>query len=263
MKCKICEGEMCKIFEHQIMGKYSISYFRCLNCKAIMTEQPFWLDEAYSDDKAIANIDTGIMTRNISFSKIVNIVLQEFYSGKKEFIDYGGGYGIFVRLMRDLGWDFVWYDKYCENLLARGFEYKEGRRKDLLTAFEVVEHLDCPMTEITEWFNISEDVLISTQLTAGFEQEGERWWYFNYESGQHIIFYDEATLQYIAKYFGKQHIKINNALHLFSSMDINPRKMKAALKRTKVEKLYSMNASKSKAVEDMNYLKTFKFDMGE
>lgn len=157
--------------------------------------------------------------------------------------------------MRDLGWKFEWYDKFCENLLARGFEYKYGR-KDFLTAFEVMEHFKEPMKEIESWFGIVDDVLISTQLNSGYNKDGEDWWYFNYESGQHIVFYDETTLRYIADYFGKTYTKINNSLHLFSSRDIDSRKLKAVLKSRKIEKMYRINGAKSKVVEDMNYLKT-------
>lgn len=119
MICRICGSDGKKIFESIILNKYRISYFQCPKCAAVYTEEPYWLDEAYSD--AIVVGDTGIMQRNIQNSVIVNKVIKK-YIGDGTFLDTGGGYGIFVRLMRDLGYDFVWYDKYAENLLARGFE---------------------------------------------------------------------------------------------------------------------------------------------
>jgi len=33
------------------------------------------------------------------------------------FLDYAAGYGLFVRLMRDAGYNFRWSDLYCQNLL--------------------------------------------------------------------------------------------------------------------------------------------------
>ncbi len=38
------------------------------------------------------------------------------------FLDYAGGYGVFTRLMRDIGFDFYWHDPYTQNLFANGFE---------------------------------------------------------------------------------------------------------------------------------------------
>lgn len=130
-----------------------------------------------------------------------------------------------------------------------------GGRKDLLTAFEVMEHLDEPIEEIGKWFDVAENILVSTQLNSSYDQEGEKWWYFNYESGQHIVLYNETTMQYIADYFTKKYIKINNNLHLLTSRDINEKKMKAVLKGNNIEKAYRMNAAKSKVIDDRNYLK--------
>ncbi len=50
---------------------------------------------------------------------------------------------MFVRLMRDNGFDFYRSDRQCENLFAKGFEASldVSPSYELLTAFEVFEHL--------------------------------------------------------------------------------------------------------------------------
>jgi hypothetical protein len=58
-------------------------------------------------------LDTGIMQRNLYLSKITAFILLLFFDCRKKFLDYAGGYGVFVRLMRDYGFDFYWYDKYA------------------------------------------------------------------------------------------------------------------------------------------------------
>jgi hypothetical protein len=45
------------------------------------------------------------------------------FDANNRFIDYGGGYGLFVRLMRDAGFDYYWFDKFCDNVLSKGFEH--------------------------------------------------------------------------------------------------------------------------------------------
>jgi hypothetical protein len=58
-------------------------------------------------------------------------------------MDFGGGYGMFVRLMRDLGFDLYWQDKSCKHLFAAELEVREvpSRKSEFLTTFDVFEHL--------------------------------------------------------------------------------------------------------------------------
>jgi len=79
-------------------------------------------------------------------------------------LDYAGGYGVFVRLMRDIGFDFYWQDKYTENLFVRGFEYDEKKRFDFLTSFKSFEHFDQPLQEIENMLSFSDNILFSTLL---------------------------------------------------------------------------------------------------
>ena len=46
-----------------------------------------------------------------------------------------------VRLMRDRGFDFRYFDLHGPNLFARGFELDHEQSVDVVTALEVVEHL--------------------------------------------------------------------------------------------------------------------------
>jgi hypothetical protein len=50
-----------------------------------------------------------------------------------------GGYGMFVRLMRDGGFDFHREDPLCDNLFAQGFDRQDDGTFELVTAFEVFE----------------------------------------------------------------------------------------------------------------------------
>ena len=61
----------------------------------------------------------------------------------ENFLDFGGGYGVFTRWMRDEGYDFFHYDQHCPNLFAPGHEadISGSVRYELATAFEVFEHI--------------------------------------------------------------------------------------------------------------------------
>jgi len=143
MKCKIC-GYNSEIFDRAIiLEKYDICYYRCDQCDFIQTEEPYWLEEAYSS--SITKSDIGLIGRNISFSDVTRNLIVTCLDPNKSFLDYGGGYGMFVRLMRDKGFDFYRYDPICENLFAQGFDAQTDKEYSLLTAWEVLEHLVNPL----------------------------------------------------------------------------------------------------------------------
>jgi hypothetical protein len=56
--CPICSGERREVFQAVLLKKYQVRYFFCGSCGLLQTEEPFWLDEAYSS--AIADADTGM-----------------------------------------------------------------------------------------------------------------------------------------------------------------------------------------------------------
>ena len=117
--CKICGHEVAKIFEKKILNKYQVGYFQCPNCEFIQTEKPYWLDEAYKDP--INASDTGLISRNIYLSRLTSLLIFFFFDKTGCFLDFAGGYGIFTRLMRDIGFDFLWQDPFTTNLFAKGF----------------------------------------------------------------------------------------------------------------------------------------------
>lgn len=229
MKCLICQSKGNEIFRGKVLNKYDVRYFQCPKCGLIYTESPYWIEEAY--DSSITIYDTGIMSRNISFSIATHTILKIMFRGKTvKGIDYGGGYGIFVRLMRDLGVDFEWFDKYSENLVSRGFEadMKAGKPYDIMTAFEVFEHLPDPLLELGKMLDKSDTILFSTLI---YDEKYsypmlDKWWYYVPEEGQHIVFYSKVTLKQIARKFHINYYPINNSLHLFSKKEIDIKRIR-------------------------------------
>src|SRR6187551_714050 len=139
VKCKICASATSDLFSAKVLGKYDVKYFKCNNCGFVQTQEPYWLQEAYSS--AITVQDIGLVSRNYLYAQICRSIIKLFFSRKTKFLDYGGGYGMFVRLMRDKGFDFYRYDTYCKNMFAEGFDDKGELDYELITAFEVFEHL--------------------------------------------------------------------------------------------------------------------------
>lgn len=207
----------CKYFGKAfLLSKFNVNYFRCNSCGFIQTEKPYWLAEAYSS--AISNLDVGLFSRNIYLSRVTRAVIGLFFDKKARFLDYGGGYGIFVRLMRDKGFDFYRYDKYCENLFARQFdvELDSSIPYELVTAFEVFEHFENPSDDIENILKFSSNILLSTELVPALLSGPDGWRYLGLEHGQHISFYTVKSLQEIAKRHGLNLITDGRYIHIFT-----------------------------------------------
>jgi hypothetical protein len=196
--CAICGGPARLWGEAIILRRHQARYLRCDLCGFIWVEDPFWLAEAYGD--ALSDLDVGAVSRNLRAASRTQAVIRRFFDPGAKFIDYGAGAGLFVRLMRDAGFDFRWSDKYAANVFARGFEAEAGKH-ELMTAFEVLEHLQNPLIDIQSMLAWSDNILFSTVLLPAATPQPGQWWYYGLEHGQHLAFYTRETLQALARRF--------------------------------------------------------------
>jgi 2-polyprenyl-3-methyl-5-hydroxy-6-metoxy-1,4-benzoquinol methylase len=228
-----------------VLQKYPVRYFRCPACGFIQTETPYWLAEAYSS--AIAKQDVGIMQRNLLNRELTTAVLNLLLPEVKHCVDYGAGHGIFVRLMRDRGFDFRWYDRHATNDYARGFEYEPGQSCEFVTAFEVLEHLTDPVADLAEIMSISENVFVSTLLVPEPAPKLPDWWYFLPSTGQHISFYTAESLQVLAKRFDR-HLLSHGAHHLFTKRPRNKTMFRMAT-RAKAARVFNLLVQRKGSIE--------------
>lgn len=249
--CKICNSPVELRFNAQIFNKkYGADYFYCNNCGYLCTEEPFWLSEAYKSPITIN--DTGILARNIYFSNLTSTLLFILFDKKSQFLDYGGGYGIFTRLMRDIGFDFFHYDPYCSNLFARGFEFNsEINRISIITCWECFEHFIDPITDIEKMLVITKNILFSTELIPEpFPQPGE-WAFYGLEHGQHISFYSNKTLKFLASKYHLNFYSYGN-IHLFTEQKLNNNIVRYLVYFSSIGfSSFIKNLIKSKTEEDM------------
>jgi hypothetical protein len=224
MNCRVCNeksGKSC--FQGVIFG-IPVDYFDCKFCSYMQTQTPTWLDKAY--ESTIDITDTGIMQRNL---QNVNLVISSLLAMNKlhgTVLDYSGGYGFLVRMLRDQGIDAYWTDLYTENLVARGFEHNPGMSIDLITAFEAFEHYEYPTKEMENLFNISPNLLFSTTLIPNPTPKPGDWWYYGLNHGQHIGFFRVRTLKYLAKKYNKHLITDGHSLHIMTEKRISNTKWK-------------------------------------
>jgi 2-polyprenyl-3-methyl-5-hydroxy-6-metoxy-1,4-benzoquinol methylase len=219
MQCRICENTSEFFSDAEILFKYTIKYYKCPYCGFVQTEEPYWLNEAYSD--AINHSDIGLLKRNSDLVCPTANVISKFFDSSKKFLDYGAGYGVFVRMMRDRGYDFYWQDKYCDNLYAKDFTVKETENYEVLTAYEVFEHLPEPVKELEEMLKYSENILFSTYLIPAGNPKPQNWWYFALDHGQHVSLYTEKSLSLLAKKFNMNLYTNGKNIHLITKKKIS------------------------------------------
>lgn len=197
MVCSLCSGRMTALHTGTILGSCRVVYFECQECGFLRTEDPYWLDKAYSS--AIAALDTGAISRNVDCARELSRLLPIAFGRTGPFLDFAGGHGVLTRLMRDYGLDFYWSDAYAENHYAQGFEWDPRRGPvTAATAIEVLEHVTEPVELLSEIIRISgaSTVLFTTVLRPRtFDPE---WWYLTPATGQHVGFHTSSSLAALA-----------------------------------------------------------------
>ena len=226
--CRVCGEESGFFFEKRILGKYNAAYFKCENCGQVQTEEPYWLEEAYRAD---SKLDVGMADRCIWTAETTVALAWRLGIGPEEpCLDWGAGTGLFVRLCRDYGMNFFYFDRYPRNAFARGFEAEPsgGKNWTCISAFEVLEHLANPLEDFGEIIRSSPRyVVFSTLLYGG---ESPDWWYFT-DNGQHVAFYTRRGLELIGERYGYRLASNGRDLHLFSKEAMPERVLEACRKR--------------------------------
>src|SRR5215468_8578877 len=100
-QCRICRSTSQRIFDRVVLQRHNVSYFSCPKCGFIQTDDPYWLNEAYTDPLSV--LDTGMVARNFGFLPRVSSLLLLLGLKERSCLDVGGGCGLFTRLMRDVG----------------------------------------------------------------------------------------------------------------------------------------------------------------
>jgi SAM-dependent methyltransferase len=110
-------------------------------------------------------------------------------------LDYGGGHGLLSDLMRDSGWKSASYDPFVD----RAMQIDQLGKYDLITAFEVFEHVpDVKQlaSDLSMLLNPEGIVLFSTLLSDGHILPRQRlsWWYASPRNG-HISLFSTNSLR--------------------------------------------------------------------
>jgi hypothetical protein len=155
-------------------------------------------------------------------SRITLIIFVFLFGKRGAYLDYAGGYGLFTRIMNDMGLKFYWSDSYTKNIFAQELEYSNEKVK-AITCFEAFEHFADPAAEISKLIKITPNILFSTKLIpANTIPDQENWGYYGFDHGQHISFYSEKTLHVLARKYNLNVVSDKQDIHLFTAKKVNP-----------------------------------------
>ena len=229
-RCKVCDSASAPFGVARVLGRIDVRYFQCPSCRFVQTEAPYWLAEAYSS--ALIAADVGAVQRNLDLAAVTQAVIQQFFRADATFLDNGGGYGLFVRLMRDRGLDFRWHDPHAASLLSMGFEAAPNESGfELVTAFEVLEHLVDPVPEIDAMLRRGGALLCTTELLPATNPKPGEWWYYAPSGGQHVSLYTLESMRRLARRFGCHLVSNGASLHLFSRRRVSERVFRLVTRR--------------------------------
>ncbi len=227
--CWCCKSTSSYYDTANVLGRHKVRYYCCPACGFIQTEPPFWLAESYKDP--MTSYDLGGISRPTLNSVLTKAVVNWFFDADGRFLDFGGGYGVFTRWMRDEGYDFFHYDQHCPNLFARGYQadISGSVGYELVTAFEVFEHITEPAKTISQLLSISDSILFSTELLPVPPPPIDDWWYYGPEHGQHIAFFTRTALQQLAARYRANYYTNGGSIHLISRRHISEKLFRLVL----------------------------------
>ena len=223
MNCKICKGSTTLIFNALVLEQHDVAYYFCNECDFIQTEEPYWLLQAYQD--AVSIYDVWSVARPIANSEIVSRIIDQYFpKSNLPFLDYGGGSGIFVRRMRDIGFDFIRSDAFSKNLFARCFDITDFPNQNqfgLVTSFEVFEHLPNPLDDVNALFKLSNSIFFTTSIKPSIVLNPKDWDYIAPYHGQHVSFYSVKALHKLAELTGSKLLTDGKSIHLLTKENVS------------------------------------------
>ncbi|HWH83020.1 MAG TPA: class I SAM-dependent methyltransferase [Burkholderiaceae bacterium] len=215
--CRLCAAPANFKFARQAKDGDDVRCYECSACHSLQTEVPYWLEAEYAASAADThlNLDTYAADRSLRSRTAVYFLWKfaGFKSPQDKLLDWGGGVGLMVRLLRDAGIDAYLYDKYAKNHFASGFIRSEHDSYSVVTAFEVFEHFANPVVDLQAVFSLDPALLVIS--TGVYTNQGADWPYLGPAKSEHVFFYSEQALELIGHRFGYGVIRLRHGMTLF------------------------------------------------
>lgn len=256
IECRLCGGSAVFRFSRRATDGDDVASYVCTACGSLQTENPYWLAEEYarSGEPDHLNLDTYAADRSLRSRTVAYFLwrLAGFDSARESLLDWGGGVGLMVRLLRDVGVDAYLHDKYARNHYASGFETDGSKRYSVVTAFEVLEHFPRPSEDLQPIFDLRPELLVVT--TGIFRGQGPEWPYLGPAKSEHVFFYSPQAMVWIGTRFGYSVMHLRHDLVLFYRPGVSFFRLRLAAlllsRRTLADLIFALLPKPSRCEED-------------
>ena len=191
-----------------------VYYRRCGVCSFTFTtafdrwSQADFREQIYNDEYIVVDPDY-VEVRPTNCAKMIADTFQAS-RGSIDILDYGGGSGMTAELLRKQGFSAATYDPFSE------FNVMPTERFDLISCFEVMEHVPFPKETVATMVSLLKDggaILFSTLVQpAEFEMVGLNWWYAGPRNG-HVSLYSQPALAHLFRAHGMNVGSFSEGLH--------------------------------------------------
>ena len=196
-KCKICGFNTRKFYDNQ----FDISYYHCGKCDFISMDEDAIIHPREEKDKYDEHENTYENEGYVNYLRdFLDRSVVNYVNDGKNALDFGSGPGpVLARLLREeYGYDVDIYD-----LFYAPKKVYEGKKYDLVTSTEVVEHLKEPMEYFKLFKSLLKDDGLLALMTLFHPKDDEEFCKWHYRRDPtHISFFTPVTMEYIAKTLG-------------------------------------------------------------
>ncbi len=196
MNCKICASATSEFYDPLMKWHFH----HCPQCECIF-KNPSYYVSAEKELQIYNNHNNTIDSPGYAamFEAFMDFTFKPHIQEISEVLEFGCGPGpVLAELMERHGLHVTRYDKYFYP--ERRFE---GRTYDLITATEVIEHVDDPealMDFFHKHLRSGGYLALMTQFHTNVTDEFLQWWYR--KDPTHILFFTPQTFKYLARACG-------------------------------------------------------------
>ncbi|MBY0430999.1 MAG: class I SAM-dependent methyltransferase, partial [Rhodospirillales bacterium] len=209
--CRLCGAPAHALFRQNVRDRIPVWFHECGACRSLQGEPGSWLEEG----RARHSADIGRVRRSLDTAILIDVALQLLGGAASHIcLDFGGGDGLFARMMRDRGYNFFCRDPLIANVYTPFHDAvaKPVRDVAVVTAFDVLDYCADPAAALEDLFAFEADLVMASAGT--WQGQGPDWPGLGLEEGRRGFFYSPEALDTLAGRHG-YHLLTDGRLHVF------------------------------------------------